>query len=292
MSADSKAAPIGFIGLGNMGAPIAANIAAAGFEMIVYDKAGTAERAPEGAARAGSAGEVAATAETVLLSLPDGKIVDAVAEELCNSNVRRVNALVDTSTVGVAAARRLQARCAEAQIAYYDAPVSGGTAGAKAGTISCMFSGPDEAFARLKPVLKALSSNVFHVGRESGQGQAMKLLNNFLSATAMAATSEAIGFGVRAGLDMQLMCDVLNVSSGQNSASGDKFPRRVVPGTYDAGFTNTLMSKDVRLYLEGVREAALAERVGGRIGEIWQDFEDQAPGADFTRIYPWSHGDD
>lgn len=287
-----ESAPIGFIGLGNMGGPIAANIAAAGFPMIVFDKAGTAERAPEGAGIASSAAEVAARAEAVLLSLPDGAIVEAVAEEICQSNDRKVRALIDTSTVGVGPARALSARLAEAEIAYYDAPVSGGTAGAKAGTVSCMFAGPDEAFAELKPVFEALSSNVFHVGREPGQGQAMKLLNNFLSATAMVATSEAVAFGVRQGLDMQLICDVVNVSSGQNTATTDKFPRRIVPGLYDAGFTNTLMSKDVRLFLEGVREDDLAERVSERVAAIWRDFEADAPGVDFTRVYPWTAGED
>ena len=279
---------IGFIGLGNMGGPIAANIARGGHDLIVFDAAGTAERAPDGAEIAGSIAEVAAAAETILLSLPDGPVVAAVAEEIAESNARVTSALVDLSTIGIAAAREVHARLSRADIAYLDAPVSGGTAGAKAGTIAVMCGGDAAQFDRRSPVLASMSTNVVHVGDSPGQGQAMKLANNFLSATAMAATSEAVAFGVAQGLDMAQMLEVLNASSGQNTATSDKFPNRILPGKYDAGFTNTLLTKDVTLYLENVRAAGTPDTIGAVLTAIWQRFQAAEPDADFTRIYPFT----
>ena len=132
-----------------------------------------------------------------------------------------------------------------------------------------------------------MSKNVFYIGPEPGQGQAMKILNNFLSATAMAATSEAISFGVAEGLDPQLMIDVLNASSGQNTATSDKFPNRIIPEKYDAGFTNILLDKDIGLYLEAVKRAGTADRIGDKVIDVWRRFLDAEPGADLTRIYPF-----
>lgn len=278
---------IGFIGLGNMGGPIATNIAAGGHDLIVFDAAGTVDRAPAGAAVAASIAEVAAAAETVFLSLPDGPVVAAVAEEVAESNARITSALVDLSTIGIAAAQQVHARLSRSDIAYLDAPVSGGTAGARAATIAVMCAGDAALFQRLESVLASMSRNVFHVGDTPGQGQAMKLANNFLSATAMTATSEAVAFGVAQGLDMAQMLDVLNASSGQNTATADKFPNRILPAKYDAGFTNTLMTKDVTLYLENVRAAGTPDTVSAMLAEIWQRFQAAEPGTDFTRIYPF-----
>ena len=287
MSEGESAGRFGFVGLGNMGGPMSRNVVRGGFELIVYDAAGTAERAPEGAAVAGSVAEVATGAETMLLSLPDGRATAAVAEEVIETNARNVTAVVDTSTIGVAAARQTWARLADAGIEYVDAPVSGGTAGAAAATIAVMFAGAEASFRRLEPVLSALSRNVFHVGTEPGQGQAMKILNNFLSATAMTATSEAIAFGAAQGLEAAIMIDVLNASSGQNTATADKFPNRILPEKYDAGFTNTLLAKDLTLYLEAVRETGTADEVSATVVGLIRRFAETEPGADFTRIYPF-----
>ena len=242
---------IGFIGLGNMGQPMAANVAKSGRSMVVFDAAGTAERAPEGAVVAASAAEVAAMADIVILSLPDGKISRLVAEQMLESNSRRTSMILDTSTIGIAGAQALQNDLAAQDLAYYDAPVSGGTAGAKAGTVAVMFAGPDAVYAELEPLFASFG-RPFHVGTAPGQGQAMKILNNFLSATSMTATSEAISFGEAQGLDMAMMLDVLNVSTGQNTATSDKFPKRILTEAYDAGFTNSLLYKDVKLYQEAI----------------------------------------
>lgn len=279
--------PVGFIGLGNMGGPMAANVAKAGHAMLVYDKAGTRERAPAGARIAGGIGELAAASDMVILSLPDGKVSGQVLEEILSSNSRVVRTIVDTSTIGVDFARRVESRAREGRIEYVDAPVSGGTAGAKAATIALMYSGSAETLERLRPVLSAMSKNIFHVGDKPGQGQAMKVLNNFLSATAMAATSEAISFGLAQGLQMGTMIDVLNASSGQNTATSDKFKNRIQHGRYDAGFLNNLLLKDITLYLEGARGAGVAKDMSETLVALWQRFVAAEPGVDFTRIFPF-----
>jgi 3-hydroxyisobutyrate dehydrogenase len=281
------AGPIGFIGLGNMGQPIAANLAAAGFELICFDVAGTAGRAPQQARPAGGAADVFREAPTVLLSVPDGTATLAIVDELLATDGRRVTTVVDLSTVGPEVATEAARRLEPEGVTYTDGPVSGGVAGARAGTVALMFSGPAATFAAVRPVLDAISSNVFHVGTRAGQGQAMKLLNNFLSATALAATSEAVAFGLAEGLEMGVILDVLNVSSGRNTATSDKFPNRVLTGTYDAGFHTRLMAKDVRLFLDSVARAGTAHAVATSVSDVWQAADAALPGSDFTRI--WQH---
>jgi 3-hydroxyisobutyrate dehydrogenase-like beta-hydroxyacid dehydrogenase len=218
-------------------------------------------------------------AEVVVLSLPDGEASRAVAAELGGA-VRHV---VDTSTIGVTAAREVAAALAERGIGYVDAPVSGGVAGARARTLVVMFAGRDRDCAAVEPVLAGLSDRRRRVGEQPGQAQALKLANNFLSAVALAATSEALAFGTAAGLDAATMIAVLDESSGRSAATADKFPDHVLTGRFAAGFTNTLMAKDLALYL--------AEAGPGAVGEVtaalWSRFAEDEPGADFTRIAPW-----
>jgi 3-hydroxyisobutyrate dehydrogenase len=136
-------------------------------------------------------------------------------------------------------------------------------------------------------VLEGLSDRLFHVSEKPGAAQALKLANNFLSATALAATSEAVAFGVAAGLDMGTMLEVLNGSSGRNTATSDKFPGHVVTGRYASGFLNSLMAKDVRLYLSAARDAGVWSEVGTVTASIWEKFAAAEPGVDFTRIFPF-----
>jgi 3-hydroxyisobutyrate dehydrogenase-like beta-hydroxyacid dehydrogenase len=278
---------IGFIGLGNMGGPMAANLARAAHPLLCFDAAGTQGRMPVGAEAAGSPAAVARGAAIALLSLPDGKVSAAVAGEMSAAATRRLKILIDTSTTGIADADCLHRRCAEAGIVYVDAPVSGGVAGAKAATLAIMVAAEPALYAEIEPLLKPMARRVFHVGTRPGQGMAMKLLNNFLSATAMAATSEAIAFGERQGLDMKTMLDIINISTGQNTATADKFPRRVLPKSYDHGFATRLMAKDMRLYLEAVRAAGMLARIGTPIVELWDRLDRSWPHSDFTEIYPF-----
>jgi len=270
-----------------MGSRMAANVAGAGLELICYDAAGTAERAPEGAAIAGSVAEVAAAADVVVFSLPDGKVSAAVAEAIIARNDRRVAAVLDTSTIGVAAAKAVAGRLGEAGIGYLDAPVSGGISGAAAATIALMFAGPAAEFERLQPLLTAMSKKPIQVGTVAGQGQAMKLLNNFLSGIALTATSEAVAFGLTQGLEMATMLEVLNASSGKNTATSDKFPNRIMTERYDAQFKNTLYLKDLSLYVENVDATDGSNLLGHALLPLWQRFVAAQPDGDYTEIYPF-----
>ncbi|MGI9387751.1 MAG: NAD(P)-dependent oxidoreductase [Methyloligellaceae bacterium] len=277
---------LGFVGLGQMGGPMAANIVKAGFPLLCFDKAGTAERLPEDATAANSLGEVLARADTVFLSLPAGADVLSVVNEIAVAEDRRTSLVVDLSTIGPAASKRAAEILAKANIGFADAPVSGGRAGALAGTITLIWAGPKAELARHHAVIDAFCGNPFHVGDEPGQGQAVKLLNNFLSATAMAATSEAVLYGLSQGLDMKTILDVVNVSTGRNTASMDKFPQRILTGTFDAGFYANLLAKDVQLYIDNVRAADTPRMVGTAVADLWRQCSDALPpGTDMTRIY-------
>jgi 3-hydroxyisobutyrate dehydrogenase len=275
---------IGFIGLGNMGHALAQNLVARGHDVVGFDVAG-ASRCPDGAAFAASVQDVGGEADVVVLSLPDGEVVQQVATELLEA--RQVSHVVDTSTIGPAASRRVEALLAKAGLGYLDAPVSGGVAGARARTLAVMYAGPDEVCGAVAPVLADLSDRSYRVGEQPGMAQVLKLANNFLSATALAATSEAVAFAVSAGLDMATVLEVVNGSSGQSAASSDKFVNHVLTGRYASGFANTLMAKDLALYAHSVAEQGAPSPLGHITSTLWQEFAAHEPGVDFTRIYPF-----
>mgnify|MGYP001827089814 CR=1 FL=1 len=277
---------IGFIGLGQMGGPMAANIAKAGYSMVCYDAAGTEALKPEGTTAAGSVAEVVKSADTIFLSLPNGPIMESVSDEIAAVDSARAGLIIDLSTVGPDSARSAARKLSLKQIGFGDAPVSGGRAGAIKASMSLMFSGEQAVFDDHLEVFKSFAANPYPVGDEPGQGHTIKLLNNFMSATNMAATSEAVAFGVSQGLDMKMILDVVNVSSGQNSASLDKFPNRILTETYDAGFFAELLNKDVQLYITNVRKAGTASDVGEAVATVWQEGMDSfEPKTDFTNIY-------
>ena len=280
-------ATVGFIGLGNMGRPMAENLAAAGHRLCVHDAAGTADRAPEGATSVNSVVHVAAVADPVLLSLPDGAAVRSVVDEIRESPNAVTHTIVDTSTIGIAAARSIGRTLLDDGFEYVDAPVSGGVAGARAATLAIMFAGSSAAYNRLSSLLEPLCRHLVYVGRRPGQGQAMKVLNNYLSATAMAATSEAVAFGLRQGLEMSTMLDVLNASSGMNTATADKFPNRVLTETYDAGFAARLLRKDVSLYFEAAADAGVRIGVAEAVFALWDEYAADHGDEDFTRVFPF-----
>lgn len=281
---------VGFVGLGNMGRPMAERIVTAGFPLVGFDVAGTAERLPDGADAAASIGGVAARADTMLLSLPDGPVVLEVAEAVAAVDDRRVTTVVDLSTTGPAAAVQAATRLAAVGVTYVDGPVSGGVAGAERGTLAVMYAGPAAVLEDHRGVLASFAGHVVAVGTVAGQGQSMKLLNNFLSATALAATSEALAFGMAHGLSLPVMLDVLNASTGRNSATVDKFPNRVLTGTYDSGFSTALMAKDLRLYVESLGRARTPDAVGRAVSAVWQRADTARPGSDFTEIWPFVSG--
>jgi 3-hydroxyisobutyrate dehydrogenase len=277
---------LGWIGVGSMGHRMCRHLVAAGHTLVVADAANTAQAPPQ-ARIATSNAEVASLADTIILSLPDGSVSEAVARELAAAAPRRVKTVIDTSTIGIEAAEAVNAILAKAGLEFIDAPVSGGTAGADQATLAIMLACPSESYERFKPLI-ALMGKPFHVGPKPGQGQAVKLLNNFLSATALAATCEAIAFGTQQGIEMKTILDIVNASSGRNSATDDKFPRRIMHGKYDAGFAARLQLKDVRLYLENARAAGIADEVASAVVGVWEKMNADLPAADITEMYPYT----
>jgi len=278
---------LGFIGLGNMGVPMASRLVDAGYRLTVFDvrrEAVDALRA-KGAQAAASPAEVASATETVLLSLPTPAIVREVALGV-NGVIggKSVKTMLDLSTTGARTAREIAAALGAKGITAVDSPVSGGVAGAIKGTLAVMVACPRVLFADLEPMLKHIGK-VFFIGEQPGMGQTMKLANNLLSATALAATSEAIVFGVKAGLDPAIMVDVINAGSGRNSASQDKFPRSILPRTFDFGFTTGLMYKDLKLCLEEAEAAGVPMWVASAVRQLWfHAHEEIGPDKDFTTI--------
>jgi hypothetical protein len=196
----------------------------------------------------------------------------------------RVKRFVDFSTVGAPTAVRIHDLLAERSIAQVDCPVSGGVGGAQKGTLALMVSGPEADVAAVRPALDVLG-NVFFIGTQPGAGQTMKLANNLLAATSLAATSEAVVLGVKAGLDPAVMIEVFNAGSGATHASRDKFPRAVLPRTFDYGFATGLMVKDVRLCLEQVEELGLSMEIAQAVGRVWEGaLRETGADSDFTSV--------
>jgi 3-hydroxyisobutyrate dehydrogenase-like beta-hydroxyacid dehydrogenase len=263
---------IGFVGLGNMGLPIAMRLIAAGHAVTAFDvrddaRARIVER---GGHWASSPEGVASRASIVFVSLPKPSAVESVAlgpKGLVHGD--QIEVFIDLSTSGPQAAKRVAAELGKHGIAALDAPVSGGVLGAEKGTLSVMVSGPKQAYAKVVPLLQCLGKNVFFVGEEAGMGQVMKLINNLLSATALGASCEALAFGVKAGLNPEVMLQVLNASSGRNSATESKIPQAVLPRTFDVGFSLDLSYKDVALCIEAAEALNVPMWIGNVTRQIW-----------------------
>jgi len=278
---------IGFIGLGNMGFHMARRLTEAGHKLTVYDTRpeAMARLSKLGAAAAASPREVADRNETVLASLPTPDIVLAVATGKDGViEGRKVRRFVDTSTTGSRMATRIAEALAKNNIVQLDSPVSGGVSGAEKGTLAVMVAGPRAEFDLLREMLGVIGK-VFFIGEKPGMGQTMKLCNNLLSAAAMALSSEVMVMGTKAGLDPATMVDVINAGSGANTAVRDKFPRAVMPGTFDYGFYTGLMYKDVRLCVEEGESLGVPMPVAGAVHQMWLLANAElGPGSDFTEI--------
>jgi 3-hydroxyisobutyrate dehydrogenase-like beta-hydroxyacid dehydrogenase len=278
---------VGFVGVGRMGGPMCRRLIEAGNRLTIFDKSDAAMRPLEtlGAQRVDSPAAVASAAEIVLASLPTPPIVQEAA--LGPNGViggSRVKVFVDVSTTGSTYAKRVAEGLKTKGIVAVDAPVSGGVAGAEKGTLAVMVSCPDDTLTTVKPVLDVIGK-VFHVGKLPGQGQTMKLLNNLLSATAMAISSEAVVMGVKAGLDPKQVIDVINAGSGRNTATQDKIPRCVLPRTFDFGFAIGLLNKDVRLCMEEAEAMGLPMVVGSAVRQILAiGTASQSANADMTEL--------
>jgi len=277
----------GFIGCGRMGAPMAQRLLTAGKKVVVFDtqSGALAPLLAAGAQAAATPAEVARKAHTIYLSLPTPAIVQAVVQGpegiLAGSEVRTV---VDFSTIGPRTALEVGAALAERGIDYLDAPVSGGTAGARDGKLAIMVSAPNAAYEKAREDLQ-LFGKLFHVGEKHGQAQIMKLANNLLNVAAVALTSEAMVMGAKAGLDATQMLEIINAGTGRNSATEQKFPKAVLTGTFDYGFSTGLSYKDVGLCVDEAEAMGVPMVVGAAVRQLLAITNaSYGPDSDFTSV--------
>ena len=278
---------IGFIGLGQMGFHMARRLVEAGHRVVAFDT----RREPLdrltalGAQAAGSVREIADEVETVMASLPTPEIVLEVASgEGGVSDGKRVRRFVDLSTTGAVMAKRIFEMLKQRTIVQIDCPVSGGVTGAAKGTLALMASGPRAEVTAIEPALAAIG-RMFFISEQPGAGQTMKLCNNFLSAAAMTATSEAMVMGVKAGLDPRIMLDVINSGTGRNTATEDKFGRVVLPRAFNLGFTVGLMTKDLKLCLGEGKALGVPMQVAEAVTRLLQlACDENGPEKDLTTV--------
>ena len=278
---------IGFIGLGQMGFHMARRLVEAGHHVTVFDVRSEAinRLTALGARAVASPRAVADEVETVMASLPTPDIVLAVATGADGViEGGRVRRFVDLSTTGAVMAKRIFAALAAKNIVQIDCPVSGGVTGAAKGTLALMVSGPREEVRAIEPLLPAIGKTFF-IGERPGAGQTMKLCNNFLSAAAMTATSEAMVMGVKAGLDPRIMLDVINAGTGRNTATEDKFGRVVLPRAFNLGFTVGLMNKDLKLCLAEGKALGVPMEVAETVAHMLQiACDENGPDKDLTTV--------
>jgi 3-hydroxyisobutyrate dehydrogenase-like beta-hydroxyacid dehydrogenase len=280
---------LGFIGLGRMGGPMAARLLKAGHQVIGYDiDAAAAERfAASGGEVADTIAAVAQATEIVFLSLPTPDIVIGATQSLGGA----VRICVDLSTSGPAAAARIFDALGARAIASIDAPVSGGIPGAVAGKLALMGSGPEAAWNEIEPLLRHFGTPFF-MGEVPGAGQTMKLVNNLMGACAIAITAEGMTIGAKAGLDPARMIDVLNVSSGRNSGTLDKWPKVGLTRSFDWGFATGLCLKDVRLCLAEAEALGVPLGVGSAVAALLERTAATLGGdSDFTEMARIVEGD-
>jgi 3-hydroxyisobutyrate dehydrogenase-like beta-hydroxyacid dehydrogenase len=278
---------LGFVGIGRMGARMAARLLDAGYTLSVFDTSADALRPllDRGARAASSPADVASQAPVVLMSLPTPAIVQAVT--LGEGGIARgsaVKTVIDLSTTGPSAAAAIAQQLLARQISWADAPVSGGMRGASAGTLAIALSCPGSVRAEVEAILKNLGKT-FYVGEKAGLGQVVKLANNLLGAAALAVSSEAMVMGVKAGVDPQIMLDAINAGTGRNSATVDKFPRAILTRTFDFGFSTGLSYKDVKLCIDEAEALGVPMVVGAVVRQMLAITNAKfGPDSDFTSI--------
>lgn len=286
---------LGIVGLGRMGLPMAECLAAAGYRLIGYDLSRDARDAfvaATGGQVAEAPSHVACGASAVILMLPTSDIVEQTLwTEGLLSAVRSGGVVVDMGSSDPIRTRSFAARTAEHGVTLIDAPVSGGVAGARAGALTVIVGGPETTVTACEPFLSVLGCRIFRVG-EVGAGHAVKALNNLLSATSLLAASEALSIARTFGVDPALMLDVVNASSGRSGSTEVKFPRFVLPGSYDSGFAMALMVKDVQTALNLGDTLGIRTNLSDEALHVWQlASRDLSADADHTEIARWIDGE-
>ncbi|WP_307133561.1 NAD(P)-dependent oxidoreductase [Streptomyces aurantiacus] len=286
-------AVLGFVGLGNMGTPMVGHLVEAGYTVRAFDTDPVAQErvAALGAKAVDTLTAVAEGADAILLMLPNSDAVESVLYEggLLDA-ARPGTVLVDMGSSRPHSTRAVAERAAGRGVRLVDAPVSGGVAGAEAGTLTIMAGGSAEDVARVRPSLERLGGKVSHVGGV-GAGHALKALNNLMSATHLLVSSEALLAGEEFGLTPEAMLDVVNGSSGRSGSTQTKWPQYVLPGTFDSGFGLRLMLKDMRIAVDLARESGLPSLLGESAVELWDKAAAELPAdADHTEIVRWLRG--
>jgi 3-hydroxyisobutyrate dehydrogenase len=282
--------PIGFVGLGQMGLPMARRLADRGHRVLGFDVAtGTAELlAGSGVELAPDLSNLGRRCRAVILMLPGSDIVELVLTGSGLLGALEPGSLViDMSSSEPRRTRELAVLATSRGIDLVDAPVSGGVTGAQRGTLTAMVGGARQAVNRAQPVLGVLAARVVHAG-EVGSGHAVKALNNLMSATHLLATSEALLAGRAFGLDVATILDIVNGSSGRSGSTDNKWPNFILPQTYDSGFNLRLMLKDMRIALELAHEAGVPAALSEASVQLWATAADELdPAADHTEIARW-----
>lgn len=285
-------AKIAFIGLGNMGGGMAANLVKAGHEVTAFDLAepAIARAKGNGCAIATSAAEAVEGVDAVVTMLPAGKHVASVYRDSVFGKAPKTAILIDCSTIDVATARTVEEEAGAAGYTMVDAPVSGGIAAADGGTLTFMVGGTKDGFAKAQPVLEKMGKAVIHAG-DAGSGQAAKICNNMLLGATMAATCEAFALAEKLGLNLQTFYDISSKASGQSWSMTSYCP---VPGVgpetpadrnYEGGFAAALMLKDLKLAMDAAKESGAYTPMGGEAEELFQRFVDLGGGnKDFSAI--------
>ncbi|WP_170964441.1 NAD(P)-dependent oxidoreductase [Natronomonas salsuginis] len=292
---------VGFIGLGNMGGPMANHLLDAGHDLTVYDLDPDARTAlaDAGAEVGERPADVAAKSEVTFLSLPTPDAVRAVVlgDDGVASGIESGSVLVDTTTSTPGTTEDVAEELAERDVTVLGAPVSGGVSGAQDATLTTMVGGDRATYDACLELFSAYADDPYHVGDSPGDGNVVKLLNNYLSFLGMVGASEAVALGERAGLDPNTMVDIFSRSTGRNAAVEDKFPNQIIPGHYDLGFSLALMHKDIKLFSRFADESdapvLLGDTVSNMIGYAKADLGGEA---DMSEVYKfmqrWIEPDD
>ena len=290
---DTTKPNIAFIGLGNMGAPMAENLLKAGYTLSVYDLSEDATQRLQqaGASVADSPKDAANNAQVVISMLPAGKHVHSVylGDSGLLANLPKGTLVIDSSTIAAADARTVAEAASELGIDFLDAPVSGGTGGAIAGSLTFIVGGSADAFAKAEPILAVMGKNIFHAG-DHGAGQVAKICNNMLLGILMAGTAEAINLGVKNGLDPKVLSDIMLQSSGRNWTLEvyNPYPQVMenVPSSngYQGGFMSKLMQKDLNLAMQTAQDTNVETPMGAKATELYEAHTVENGDRDFSSI--------
>lgn len=286
---DAETGPVAFLGLGNMGARMSRRLLDAGYDVLGFDPDADARSAltAAGGTAAPDAAAAVAGAPFVILMLPNSAVVEATLGDAAVLDALRPGSIViDMSSSEPLSTQRLSYTLAKRRITLIDAPVSGGVSGAESGTLTIMAGGTETAVARIAALLEPLG-NLHRVGN-TGAGHALKAINNLLAAVHLLASAEGFAAGRRFGLDPELMVSMINISSGRSASTELKFPRFILPQTYDSGFGLALMLKDMRIATGLADALGVGSPLGQRAVELWAEADAAlGPGADQTEIARW-----